>query len=51
MTLMGALNRIGGLLRIWNEIEGVAVQIPSRATTSLAAGERYADLSLRPTIP
>lgn len=26
-TLMGALNRIGGLLRIWNEIEGVSVQI------------------------
>jgi uncharacterized protein YlxW (UPF0749 family) len=26
-TLMGALNRIGGLLRIWNEIDGVSVRI------------------------
>lgn len=26
-TLMGALNRIGGLLRIWNEIDGVSVTI------------------------
>ncbi len=25
-TLMGALNRIGGLLRIWNEIEGCGGQ-------------------------
>ena len=26
-TLMGALNRIGGLLKIWNEIDGVSVRI------------------------
>ncbi len=26
-TLMGALNRLGGLLRIWNEIEGVSISI------------------------
>ncbi len=34
-TLMGALNRIGGLLRIWNEIEGVAVQIEPRDDLTL----------------
>ena len=26
-TLMGALNRLGGLLQIWNEIEGVSISI------------------------
>ena len=35
-TLMGALNRIGGLLRIWNEIEGVAVQIEPRDHLTLS---------------
>jgi uncharacterized protein YlxW (UPF0749 family) len=33
-TLMGALNRIGGLIRIWDEIDGVSITIePSELLT------------------
>ncbi|MBP8252872.1 MAG: DUF881 domain-containing protein [Herpetosiphon sp.] len=34
-TLMGALNRIGGLIRIWNEIDGVAITIEPRDSLTI----------------